>query len=96
MEMISGVIYMTLNYETFEHAVKFLHDIMFKVTRPDSDEEYTIISNFIEGYMALLADFNKETYITIRTFVLSHKILHQRDILSLYKMITEEPAKFKN
>lgn len=92
--MISGAIFM--NKDTFITAVKYVHDALYKISLPEDNSKYVILSTLIDGYIAMLAEFNDEAYRYIYEFLLTHTVLDEQLVGLLYDYIYSENSALQN
>ena len=88
MAMINGVIFM--NKETFVYALKLVHDVLHKVTRPANKFEREYIIALIQGYLGIIANFDDEIYQALYGFLASHIEFNEAEVELLYSYIADD------
>lgn len=86
--MISGVISM-MNSETFIYGMETVHNALYKLQRPNGDDEYQVIKRLIEGFIMMLSDFDFQRYQIITNFLLTHNDYNEDEVYLLYTYLID-------
>ena len=80
-----------MNKETFIYAIELVHDVLHKVHRPTDKAERIHLIGLIQGYLAIIANFDEDIYKTLYDFLVTHREFDRGEVALLYSYIANEP-----